>query len=194
LSNTKNGFNSKIEFKDYTSSNESIGIERDELYSEINSSMIELLKVDNPFYIEAKTKQNKLNDEQDSNRKNQVDDENMDEEELDFEEFDVDETETSSLNEMNIYNNKSKLANGLENPDSMPIITNTTLNIIRLFGKYIHMLSIFKIISSEVISYLMQLFNFYLYYIYLHFAYDEVNCFLYSLKTSKSNSIFMKKS
>ncbi|RNA36790.1 coiled-coil domain-containing [Brachionus plicatilis] len=56
-----------------------------------------------------------------------------------------------------------------------PILTNTTLNIIRLFGKYIHMLSIFKIISFQVISYLMQLFQFYFYYIYLDFAQtDEI--------------------
>lgn len=50
------------------------------------------------------------------------------------------------------------------------ILTNTTLNIIRLFGKYINMLSIFKIISYQVVSYLMQLFQFYFYYIYLDFT------------------------
>lgn len=35
------------------------------------------------------------------------------------------------------------------------------------------MLSIFKIISNEVISYLMQLFYFYLYYVYHHFVSEE---------------------
>jgi len=51
-----------------------------------------------------------------------------------------------------------------------PMITNTTLNIMRLYGKYIQMLSIFRIISTDVIAYLMQLFYFYFYYIYMHFA------------------------
>ena len=55
-----------------------------------------------------------------------------------------------------------------------PILTNTTLNIIRLFGKYMHMLSIFQIISNQVIDYLIQLYNFYFYYIYLDFAHEEV--------------------
>ncbi len=40
----------------------------------------------------------------------------------------------------------------------------------RLYGKYIQMLSIFRIISTDVIAYLMQLFYFYFYYIYMHFA------------------------
>ncbi len=58
--------------------------------------------------------------------------------------------------------------------DESPIVTNTTLNIIRLFGKYIHMLSIFQIIANQVIDYLLQLYNFYFYYIYLDFAHEEV--------------------
>lgn len=53
--------------------------------------------------------------------------------------------------------------------EEQPILTNTTLNIIRLFGKYIHMLYVFKIISFQVIGYLMQLFQFYFYFIYLEF-------------------------
>ena len=51
-----------------------------------------------------------------------------------------------------------------------PIITNTTLNIMRLFGKYMQMLSMFKIISNDVIGYLMQLFYFYLYSVYTNFS------------------------
>lgn len=62
--------------------------------------------------------------------------------------------------------------NALSNANS-PILTNTTLNVIRLFGKYIHMLSIFKIISHQVITYLMQLFQFYFYYIYLDFTQQQ---------------------
>jgi len=58
-----------------------------------------------------------------------------------------------------------------------PIVTNTTLNVIRLFGKYLHMLDTFEIISTDVINYMMQLFNFYFYYIYFNFAKREVSCF-----------------
>lgn len=66
---------------------------------------------------------------------------------------------------------------GLSN-SNVPILTNTTLNVIRLFGKYIHMLSIFKIISQQVITYLMQLFQFYFYFIYLDFTQQEVRAIL----------------
>ena len=108
--------------------------------------MVEILKLDNPFYVEAKIK---FNDEQENKRK-QVDDEDEDNEESDFETFDFDESDSSSLNGTN-NNSKSKSNNGQEsNAESMPIITNTTLNIIRLFGKYIHMLSILKIISTNL--------------------------------------------
>lgn len=55
------------------------------------------------------------------------------------------------------------------------MITNTSLNIMRLYGKYIKMLSIFRIISTDVIAYLMQLFYFYFYYIYMHFGKDTDN-------------------
>lgn len=68
----------------------------------------------------------------------------------------------------------STSVNHVLNNANSPILTNTTLNVIRLFGKYIHMLSIFKIISNQVITYLMQLFQFYFYYIYLDFAHQEV--------------------
>jgi len=61
-----------------------------------------------------------------------------------------------------------------DNSFKTPMLTNTTLNIMRLFGKYIQMLSIFRIISSDVISYLMQLFYFYFYYIFMHFAQTEL--------------------
>lgn len=61
-----------------------------------------------------------------------------------------------------------------ENAERLPIMTNTTLNIIRLFGKYVHMLSIFQIISNQVVDYMLQLYNFYFYFIYLDFAHEEV--------------------
>lgn len=70
-----------------------------------------------------------------------------------------------------------------------PMLTNTTLNIMRLYGKYIQMLSIFRIISSEVIAYLMQLFYFYFYYIYMHFAKESSEPHLTSLNGPPQTSI-----
>ena len=67
-----------------------------------------------------------------------------------------------------------------DNSFKTPMLTNTTLNIMRLFGKYIQMLSIFRIISNDVISYLMQLFYFYFYYIYMHFYINFVDNSLFS--------------
>ena len=70
----------------------------------------------------------------------------------------------------------------IPNKMKIPIVTNTTLNVIRLFGKYLHMLDTFEIISTHVINYMMQLFNFYFYYIYFNFAKREVNeLLLYAL-------------
>jgi hypothetical protein len=54
-----------------------------------------------------------------------------------------------------------------------PMLTNTTLNIMRLYGKYIQMLSIFRIIAHDVTAYLMHLFFSYFHYIYMHFAKEQ---------------------
>ena len=113
---------------------------------EINNNMKSLLTIDNPFEIISN-----VNDQN----------ENI---------FTENESTT------NTNNNVEELNTSKEDKNNIPIITYTSLNIIRLFGKYIHMLSIFKIISNEVISYLMQLFYFYLYYVYYHFVTEEV-CF-----------------
>lgn len=86
--------------------------------------------------------------------------------------------EQTTLNGHNsaIYDdNENSLSTSVNtNNSDVPILTNTTLNVIRLFGKYIHMLSIFKIISNQVITYLMQLFQFYFYFIYLDFTQQDV--------------------
>ncbi len=65
-------------------------------------------------------------------------------------------------------------SNDQEFSDKIPILTNTTLNVIRLFGKYLHMSTILHVISSDVIVYMMKLFYFYFYYVYINFAKYEV--------------------
>jgi hypothetical protein len=99
--------------------------------------------------------------------------------------FEVEDTSKTDLanGTENIFNSSEPSTGHVDHEanrdqNNIPIITYTSLNIIRLFGKYIHMLSIFKIISQQVISYLMQLFYFYLYYVYFHFVSDEVIVFL----------------
>ena len=78
-----------------------------------------------------------------------------------------------------IKTNSNQLFANIPNKMKIPIVTNTTLNVIRLFGKYLHMLDTFEIISSDVINYMMQLFNFYFYYIYFNFAKREVSSKLF---------------
>lgn len=79
----------------------------------------------------------------------------------------------------NDHDHDTSMNGGLIIDKDMPILTNTTLNIIRLFGKYIHILSIFKIISHQVTNYLMQLFYFYLYFIYTDFSQEVFIVYLY---------------
>jgi hypothetical protein len=91
-------------------------------------------------------------------------------------------------------NDESSLSTSVNNNNNnnsdAPILTNTTLNVIRLFGKYIHMLSIFKIISNQVITYLMQLFQFYFYFIYLDFTQQDVmvfSCFSFVMSINQNS-------
>ncbi|XP_028926247.1 syndetin isoform X1 [Ornithorhynchus anatinus] len=51
-----------------------------------------------------------------------------------------------------------------------PILTNTTLNVIRLVGKYMQMMNILKPIAFDVIHFMSQLFDYYLYAVYTFFG------------------------
>uniref|UniRef100_A0A8C6XXV7 VPS50 subunit of EARP/GARPII complex n=1 Tax=Naja naja TaxID=35670 RepID=A0A8C6XXV7_NAJNA len=51
-----------------------------------------------------------------------------------------------------------------------PILTNTTLNVIRLVGKYMQMMNILKPIAFDVIHFMSQLFDYYMYAIYTFFG------------------------
>ncbi|KFU92589.1 Coiled-coil domain-containing protein 132 [Chaetura pelagica] len=54
-----------------------------------------------------------------------------------------------------------------------PILTNTTLNVIRLVGKYMQMMNILKPIAFDVIHFMSQLFDYYLYAVYTFFGRND---------------------
>ncbi|KAJ7322324.1 hypothetical protein JRQ81_018611 [Phrynocephalus forsythii] len=54
-----------------------------------------------------------------------------------------------------------------------PILTNTTLNVIRLVGKYMQMMNILKPIAFDVIHFMSQLFDYYMYAIYTFFGRND---------------------
>ncbi|XP_041074263.1 syndetin-like [Polyodon spathula] len=61
------------------------------------------------------------------------------------------------------------------NKVNAPILTNTTLNIIRLVGKYLQMMNILKPIAFDVIHCMSQLFDYYLYAVYTFFGRNDMH-------------------
>ncbi|XP_077446383.1 syndetin isoform X1 [Stigmatopora argus] len=61
------------------------------------------------------------------------------------------------------------------NKTNAPILTNTTLNVIRLVGKYMQMMSILKPIAFDVIHCVSQLFDYYLYAVYAFFGRNDMS-------------------
>ncbi|MGH0143588.1 UNVERIFIED_CONTAM: hypothetical protein FKN15_026982 [Acipenser sinensis] len=61
------------------------------------------------------------------------------------------------------------------NKVNAPILTNTTLNVIRLVGKYMQMMNILKPIAFDVIHCMSQLFDYYLYAVYTFFGRNDMN-------------------
>ncbi|KAF6087130.1 VPS50 subunit of EARP/GARPII complex [Phyllostomus discolor] len=59
------------------------------------------------------------------------------------------------------------------NKVNAPILTNTTLNVVRLVGKYMQMMNILKPIAFDVIHFMSQLFDYYLYAIYTFFGRND---------------------
>uniref|UniRef100_A0A8C1MEP8 VPS50 EARP/GARPII complex subunit n=1 Tax=Cyprinus carpio TaxID=7962 RepID=A0A8C1MEP8_CYPCA len=62
------------------------------------------------------------------------------------------------------------------NRANAPILTNTTLNVIRLVGKYMQMMNILKPIAFDVIHCVSQLFDYYLYAVYTFFGRNDMVC------------------
>ncbi|KAH9518838.1 Syndetin [Bulinus truncatus] len=70
--------------------------------------------------------------------------------------------------------NKRRSSNRSKLHKQAPLITNTTLNVLRVMGKYLQMISILKPIAFDVLSSLTQLFDYYLYTVYSFFVPDNV--------------------
>ncbi|XP_054168215.1 syndetin-like [Oppia nitens] len=98
-----------------------------------------------------------------------------DDEEIDSIEVAINSSQHINNEDNDMENNCRKLSNGQCN-DNMtigePIMTNTTLNVLRLFGKYIQMMSILRPIAFDAMICLFQLFDYYLYVVYKFFARD----------------------
>lgn len=56
-----------------------------------------------------------------------------------------------------------------------PILTNTTINVLRVVGKYLQMISVLHPIAFDVISCMSQLFDYYLYTVFSFFATDGIS-------------------
>ncbi|KAB0791414.1 hypothetical protein PPYR_03214 [Photinus pyralis] len=69
-------------------------------------------------------------------------------------------------------------------PSKSPILTNTSLSLLRQIGKYLQMSQLLRPIAFDVIMCMTQLFDFYLYTVHLFFASDltVASAALYSLK------------
>jgi hypothetical protein len=152
---------------------------------ETNSCFLELMKIENPFVREIVVSTTSTTTTTSSSHSHQHNGHSG--EQNGFDENDTVRDENKNIlkngggggdydnnNEHDTSLNGGGHGGGLVLDKDLPILTNTTLNVIRLFGKYIHILSIFKIISHQVINYLMQLFYFYLYFIYMDFSREEV--------------------
>lgn len=61
-----------------------------------------------------------------------------------------------------------------KNQRHIPIVTNTTLNVLRVIGKYMQMMTVLKPIAFDVINCMSQLFEYYLYTVHIFFGADSL--------------------
>lgn len=66
-----------------------------------------------------------------------------------------------------------------EDLENCPMITNSSLMLLRLFGKYLHLLQLLEPISLQVFNGLTQLLDFYILAVYNSFTKDLVTTFLH---------------
>ncbi|KAF8795632.1 Syndetin like protein [Argiope bruennichi] len=64
----------------------------------------------------------------------------------------------------------SKKSSSSGRKKQVPILTNTALNVLRSFGKYMQMMSVLKPIAFDVLICMTQLFDYYMYSVYIFFA------------------------
>lgn len=70
----------------------------------------------------------------------------------------------------NKVQSKLNKACGGKRKKEFPILTNTALNVLRSFGKYMQMMSVLKPIAFDVLICMTQLFDYYMYSVYIFFA------------------------
>ncbi|XP_047136716.1 syndetin isoform X1 [Hydra vulgaris] len=63
-----------------------------------------------------------------------------------------------------------KISKKIDVHEKSPIVTNTTINVLRSFGKYMQMMIVLKPIAFEVVNCMSQLFEYYLYSVFTFFA------------------------
>ncbi|OXA57412.1 syndetin [Folsomia candida] len=66
-----------------------------------------------------------------------------------------------------------------------PIMTNTTLSIVRLFGRYLHMMHLLKAIAYDVAISMSQLFEYYFYSVFVFFATENGDVTIESLSNAQ---------
>ena len=64
----------------------------------------------------------------------------------------------------------------------VPLITNTTLSVLRYFGKYMQMMCLLKPVAFDVLVYMSQLFDYYLFTVHDMFVFKSTNPKMYSFK------------
>ena len=146
--------------------------------------IMKILNQDDPFKKEPTDQATSSQVKQSSSRrsiksieKKESGDEEEDDNDYDYfddyeDEEESEEQETSDPNRKRSIEISSFLRSQIKSSKlnkATPILTNTTLNIMRLFGKYVQMFGIFRMISNELLDYLMQLFYFYFYSVFTHF-------------------------
>ena len=67
----------------------------------------------------------------------------------------------------------------------VPILTNTSLMVLRLLGKYIHLMQMLEPISNDVFISMTQLLDFYVLTVFNHFTRDLVSIYLFHVKPSQ---------
>lgn len=93
-----------------------------------------------------------------------------------FEQFRLDSLETrkiTSENYVNLQNAPDEFDMDGEcgtDGEGLPFLANTTLSLLRMFGRYLHFMKLFKTIAFDVLICLNQLFDFYVWSVYHFFG------------------------
>uniref|UniRef100_UPI00359015C9 syndetin isoform X2 n=1 Tax=Myxine glutinosa TaxID=7769 RepID=UPI00359015C9 len=91
----------------------------------------------------------------------------------DFVDEQTGETPVRSISQESMHKKRSDSHSSLGKLNA-PILANTTLNVIRLCGKYMQMMSVLKPIAFDVVQCMTQLFDYYLYAVYSSFSKENM--------------------